>query len=775
MAKLKVSQELIDDLKSLMDQFDLDETPVRERQIRMWKKLWYFFEGYTRIWWDDVAHDWRVFDDGFGYDTNGMGYYDKPMNVFRAYLETIIAALSSTVPAVKAMPDDANSTLDVLTARGATDIAALIGRHNDVSLIWVKALYTYCIQGMVAAYTETVEHKKFGEVKVEDYKDEQQDVELTLCPTCGMDIELSQGIGQALMSLDEFDPKAEEAPLHYLYREGKVVCPNCQDAIDPIHKTEKVTVPRFVGMTSQPKSRQKITVLGGLWVKVPNWARTQEECPYLGYDYETHYTNVYEMFPNIAKDFHTDGGLIEEFGNQAYERWGRLNPQYYSEYPKATPTVRMRWFRPSAYHAIDDEAVRAELKRKFPDGVKITFVNETFADIKAESLDDHWTLTKNPLSQYLHFDPIGMLVTSVQEITQDLLSLTLQTIEHGIPQTFADPKVLNFEQYKNTEVMPGGVYPTKMGAGGKSVADGFHVLTTATLSAEVMPFGQMVQSMAQFTSGALPSLFGGQSARGSETAAEYSMSRNQALQRLQNTWKMVNVWWKEIFGKVIPAFIENMIEDEKFTEQKDGKFLNIVIRRAELEGKIGSFEIEASDRLPATWGQIKDTVMQLLEMQSPLIQEALSSPENRGILQDAIGLSTFKIPGETDREKQLEEIKQLVNSEPLFDGMQEQPSIMPDYDVDNHQLEAEIVREWAVSEEGRVTKAENPNGYKNAILHMKMHIQMMQFKMQQQAMMQAPQQVPPQSQGDEAANKNKLRPIKDTNEQRQPTGTATGQ
>ena len=37
-----------------------------------------------------------------------------------------------------------------------------------------------------------------------------------------------------------------------------------------------------------------------------------------------------------------------------------------------------------------------------------------------ESLDDHWTLTYNPLSDYIHYDPIGLLLSSVQDITNDL-------------------------------------------------------------------------------------------------------------------------------------------------------------------------------------------------------------------------------------------------------------------------------------------------------------------------------------------------------------------
>jgi hypothetical protein len=446
--------------------------------------------------------------------------------------------------------------------------------------------------------------------------------------------------------------------------------------------------------------------------------------------------------------------------------------------------------RNSAFEACKDETLRKELKKKYPDGVHVVWVNDQFAHAENENLDDHWTLTYNPLSQYVHFDPLGLLVTSVQEITQDLTSLTLQTIEHGIPQIFADPTVLNFENYSKTETMPGGIYPARNKAG-KSLSEGFHMVSTATLSAEVMPFGNQVQSLGQFASGALPSLWGGQSARGSETAAEYSMSRNQSLQRLQITWKMVNYWWKGVFSKVIPAYIKDMMDDERLVKEQYGRFVNILIKKSELDGKIGSIEVESSDRLPSTWGQVKDTVMQLLEMKDPMINSMFQTPENLGVLQDAIGLEGFEVPGSADREKQYEEIEILMMSAPIQqppdpqlmmmiqqnpqmmqDPMiqqqlqpQEMPSIMPEFEVDNHQVEGDICRGWLVSEFGRTAKVENPEGYKNVMLHLKMHIQMLQ-------QLQAPP--PPQAQGENPA-KNKLRPLSENTDAKQPAGVPVNQ
>jgi hypothetical protein len=216
------------------------------------------------------------------------------------------------------------------------------------------------------------------------------------------------------------------------------------------------------------------------------------------------------------------------------------------------------------------------------------------------------------------------------------------------------------------------------------------------------------------------------------------MSRAQALQRQQNTWKMLCIWWKDGFGKAIPTYIREMKDDEKDVQRdKDGNFINIFIRKAELEGKIGKVELEANENLPLTWSQQKDVVMQLLQAANPEILSVLGAPENLGKIRDAIGLTEFYVPGEDDVEKQYDEIKQLLNSEPIptMDPMNpEAPSVEIDPIYDNHQIEFEVVRRWATGEAGRQAKIDNPNGYKNVLLHGKMHYMQMQMQM-----MQAPQ------------------------------------
>jgi len=714
-----VDEELQIALKSIVDQFEKDDQEVRYRQIRLWKKLNYYWNGITNIWWSEQAHDWRIWNEADDQER-------KQINVFRAYLESIIAALSVTVPMIKCKPDDADNINDVLTAKGGTKIAELIYDHIDAPLLWCKALFIYCTQGMVAAYNYTDENEKYGTVDVAKYEDVEQDVTSQSCPNCGTEL-LS-------MNDDEYDPSNSFSPdsnsnsnSNLANTGSEITCPECGQQVIPQQQTNKVIVTRLTGVTKQPKSRQIIKVEGGLYVKVPNYARSQADIPYLAYCYETHYSNIYERYPHLR-------GKLDESssnGNDYYERWGRLSSQYHTDEPINTPTVRNWWLRPSSFELINDDETRKKLVKKFKNGTKCVWVNETFAEAKDEALDDHWTITYNPLSEYVHFDPLGKLLVSIQEVTDELTNLILQTIEHGIPQTFADPSVLNFTAYGNMETTPGMIYPARA-KGGKSLAEGFYTISTATLSQEIEPFANKIQEMAQFVSGALPSLFGGAQASSSRTAAQYSMSRNQALQRLQTSWKMINYWWKNTFAKVIPAYIKNMLEDERLVKEQHNSFINVMIRKSELDGKIGAITLAGADEIPHSWGQVKDTVMQLIQTNNPQILDAIGSPSNLQVLSDAIGLTDFILPGEDDREKQLEEIQLLLQSAPIegppdqAGQPQEQPSIMPELNVDNHKIEADITREWLVSEIGRQTKISNEDGYKNVLLHLSAHIQMLQ-------------------------------------------------
>ena len=754
----ELSEETKNQLKQIVDHFDDEDRAVRDRQIKTWRRLKLMWENVQHTYFSEVAHDWRTPDQDRSSEDTDQSFYDKPVNIYRAYLESIIAALSVTVPPITCYPDDADNPLDVMTAKAGDKVASLIFKHNDAPLLWLHSLFVFCTEGMTACYTYTKEDEKYGTYKKREEETYNEEHEISICPLC--QAEMADDIVSDTQKA-KFDPGDEDAEVDYMMQdEGMEVCQNCAQQVIPDKRNQTFTFTRLVGETNHPKSRVCMEVYGGLFVKVPVWARNQADCNYLIYSYETHYANVLEKYPELRDKIVRQGHSNYDL----YEQWGRTSPQYRSEHPINNVTVRNCWLRPSAYNVLtEDEA--DELREAYPDGCKVVVVNDEVAHACNEALDDHWTLTQNPLSDHLHFDPIGLLLVSVQDITNDLISLVLQTVEHGIPQTFADPKVLNFNAYRNSEVIPGGIYPATPKSG-KPLSEGFYEVKTATLSQEVLPFAQKIQEIGQMVSGALPSLFGGQMS-GSRTASEYSMSRAQALQRLQSTWKMLLLWWKNVFGKAIPLYIAEMKDDDKSVKKDEfGNFVNVFVRRAELEGKIGSIELEANENLPITWNQQKDAIMELFQMNNDQINATLMSPENMPFIRKAIGITEYIIPGEDDRQKQYEEINLLIDSEPIQmppdPMMMEQammagmpppppeilPSIEIDFDVDDHVMEGDICRRWLVSDAGRLCKIENPAGYQNVLLHMKAHkdadMQKQMQQAQQQMMMQPPPPLGPQ-------------------------------
>lgn len=715
------NDKLEQNLCTIVDVFDKEDSESRERQLLQWRKLKLAWEGFQRVYYSEVARDWRIYSNETD-SSNDQTPYNHTVNIFKAYLESIIAALSISVPAVKCYPDDADDSLDLSTAKTGDKIAELIYRHNNVELIWLHALYIFVTEGLVACYTYTKSDESYGTYKVP--KKEEFTEYKKICPSCREELPIDL-YGPKVQN--EFQPVSNVSPIS---------CPGCKVSLPPDLLDEPLVIERIVGHTTYPKSRVCMEVYGGLYVKVPNYAMKQADIPYLMFTYETHYTNALEQYPHLRDDLQPG----KTGNNDDWAVWARNNPQYRNDIPSDNVTVRNVWLRPSAYNVLPDTERIAEIRKKFPDGCKVVMVNDCFAEAVDEKLDDHWTLTHNPLSDYLHHEPLGHSLTGIQEITDDLIALIVQTIEHGVGQTFADPTVLNFNAYKNSEVLPGSIFPAKAKVG-HTLSEGFFELRTATLSQEVLPFFNKIQELAQLVSGALPSLFGGQ-LEGSKTASEYSMSRSQALQRLQNHWKMFTIWWTQIFGKAIPMYIKEVQEDERFVEKDtSGNFVNIYIRKAELEGKIGRIELEASENLPLTWSQKKDVIMELMQINNPEILQTLSSPENLPLFAEAIGLNNFVMPGLSDRQKQYEEIKLLVNSAPVMappdftaaneaimmgDPSLAQPQELPSVEiepmVDNHNIHAEICRTYLLSDAGRLLKMENPEGYKNVLLHMKMHM-----------------------------------------------------
>lgn len=699
---VEISEDEGRKLFDLFKSFDEEDREVREQLIRRWKKLEYYWKGYQYLAWSEMSTDWQTpdLDPGVFDDYLDNIFYTKVFNVYRAHGESIIAALSTAVPGVVFTPDDANNADDIETAKAYTKIASLIQNHNRAKLLLTHAIYHLYNQGVVFGHTYGEESYKYGEIEVPKYEQVTQGT----CPECG-------------------NPMPPEV--------GN--CPSCGAMTTP--KVE--TFPQLVGVEKEPKSRQIIRIYGPLHVHVPVWCKRQEDVPFLCLREDWHYTKAKLTFPEIESQ------IEPEEDPEEYEKWARKAVEDRHE-RRGLVTIKKVWFRPYSFEAIKDDEIRESIEKKFPGGCCAIFVNDIFARAVDEKLDDHWTISFDPRTSTIHADPVGSPLAPIQEVTNEMFNLTLQTVEHAIPETFADPEVLDFDRYRKSQSRPGQIYPAKARPG-QNIGESFATVKTATVSSEIEKFFGKLEQMAQFVVGSFPSIYGGQMV-GSRTAAEYQMSRQQALQRLSTSWTVITQFWCDMMARSCVQFARDMKSDEPMTVQQGGSFITDWIRKSQLTGRVGSVDPDYSEQFPSSWAEKRDAVMNLLQLQIPEVNQALFHPENLSLIKNTAGLTELYIPGDADRNKQLREIKMLVNSQPTQNPMTGtmEPSVPIDPIADDHAVQIQVCKNFLISEQGEFAKATNPPGYQNVVAHMQQH----EFAMQQQTFQQfegTPPNEPPQS------------------------------
>lgn len=690
---------------SLMKIAEKEDEDLRWPMLRRCKRNEYYFQNIQKIYFDEVARDYRTIDNIVDELANFAPIDDiKTINIYRAYAESLVAALSVSEPSVEFSPDDAENPDDIQTADAYTRISSIVKKHNNSNLLAIKALTLLFNQGTIAAFNYYKTDPAYGTFDTPG-RTEQKPVKKydVLCPACA-------------------DVKDTNLPETSLASIQNITCETCGYQGKPSFHVELELIDEVVEWEKTPKGRACFDVFGITNVKIPLYARKQSDCGYIILRIEDHVAKWKAAYEDYADQITQGGG-----DTYTYERWSRIPPEYFGTIPKDITTGRFAFFRPWFYNVLGEEDA-ALLKGEYPKGLFATAINEVLVDHQSEDMDDRWTISFDPRSNFLHAEPAGNALIPLQDSENDLFNLGLQSIEYGIPETFAHPKTLNLQSYSKTSATPGMISPAVPPGPDKALSDGFHTIKAATLSNEYTTFQQGLRSTQQFVTGAFPSLFGGDMNSGSGTATEYTESRARALQRLQLTWQMMSTFWSAVIYKTVRDFADNLKFDENFVQKQNGSYVNIWIRKSELQGKVGQVNPETNTQLPQSWAQKKDFIMGLIKLQDPLIGQILLHPNNSESIKQIVGMPEFYIPGENDRSKQYQEYYLLSQGQPNGN----QPSIPVDIDVDDHAVHMSVLKNILVSAVGVNLYQTNPAGYQNNIMHYRMH------EMANQAKTQAP-------------------------------------
>jgi hypothetical protein len=661
-----IPRELSDSLKAIIQEVESEETGDRSKRLRALKKFDSYWEGIQRVYWSDVAKDWQAPED------EEEAEADDVINVYRAYGESIIAALSTGVPKSKFFPADADLPEDILAARAHSKLADLVQKHNQAPILFIKALFILWNQHFVAAYHYPKESESFGINREETTELQTVQEPVSVCATCGSETETSP-------------------------------CPSCGggEILQDSREVQK-EVPR---VEETPKSRMILEVYGSLNVVLPENTSKVEDAGYLLFYTEQDIALLRSIYPGKQDEI--------QVGTDAEEAWAREASN--TSFVSSKVTVKQIWIRPWLYYRLgrNKDKEIAELQAAFSSGCYLVMVGNEILEARDEKLDDRWTITESPLSRTIYANPLGNPLMPIQDAKNELFALTKETVAHGIPETFYDSQIIDETKYSNTTIRPGTLFPVKRKAG-QNISDSFFQLRSAVLSKELAQFGQELTQDGQFVVGAFPSIYGGPSEGNSGTLGEYAMSRNQALQRLQNYWKLLNTWWTTIMGKVVPEYVKEMKGDDKFVKAQGKNFVNVWIRKNELEGgSIGQVEPESSEQFPTSWAQKKDLLIQVLTLKNPILDEALFHPENANLVAQALGFPEVYVPGDEDRTKQLFEVSRMLATGQFIE-------IEPE--VDNHPVHIEVIRAWMNSDVGQEVKFTNPQGYALTLEHLRAHL-----------------------------------------------------
>lgn len=775
--KQKQDDVIAQAISRIISDIDRYERFTRDRMLRQWKYLELLWAGAGNYYWDYTVGQWRAITREDIAIISQQADIDptlvnKIINLIRPYGESLIGILTTSLPRVKFFPKSAEDDLDIQAAKAYSNVEEKIVDDNMMPLRMMEILVKLWNGGFAAAYNYTHNDPKYGVVTEPNMVEGAYNQQSLICTNCG-----NETLGDVIPQENQVPPENEneaaddeqtplDAPLsldeqlgmpggssHPPNEPGDEIeapeLPNTVPNMCPMCGAETphldTNVPGFgqyqQGTVSYPKARQIINIYGPMNVKIPSMAVRPEHIFWLVLEEEIDVAQMKKLYPE-----HKDKILPETNSDIDIDRLARAGYEIADDTLRQCTTRRLVWLTPAAYEKLEDEDLIKQLNDQFPDGVKAVFSGAQFLEAEKEDMHEHWTISVNPLYTRIMADPLGKALIGLQETANDLFQLEVDTVRHAIPQTFVDPKAIDPKAYKQQRALPGGITFTKTISNDRKISDYFFETRSATLPQEVAELDIKVEKLFQFISGILPPVFGGP-ASGSKTLGEYQESKNQALQRLSITWKIVTVMYAEMMAKATKQYVDHLREDEFFVkEQGTGNFINVWIKREQFEGKLGDVRPEISDQFPMSWGQKSARVMELMNGSNQQILSLLLHPENIELIYQTLGINELYVPGEDQRNKQLYEISEMISAKGIPTGQVDpstgQEILMPPQPVmiepiDDDQVHIAVLTAFLNSSIGIDLKTSNPQVYANLMMHFEMHNQRLQLQMQAQAQAQA--------------------------------------
>lgn len=430
-------------------------------------------------------------------------------------------------------------------------------------------------------------------------------------------------------------------------------------------------------------------------------------------------------------------------------------------------TETHNFFRPSWYEVLEDTA-RDEMLAEYPDGVYAKFIDDVLSIVEPKELEDEISIMHALPGDGQSRVSIGSVMVPIQENFNDLMNQAIEIYDYCIPQKWVDEKIIDIDAIQEQQTQPGTYQPCER-ENQLPLSENFWEETAITMPADMAAFMEkLATELPQFLTAQQPALMGAEMGEAGKTAKGYQMAAGQALGIMGYIWKPYTTFYATITQQSVDCTAKARAEEGSMTAlvpkvRKSSGREEVSIDLQDLNNGHYRFKAEGDAQFPESWTQKRAVYMTLMQgaESNPEVAKELNQPDNKALGRDLLGLEDFTVVDADSRDKQLQEIDEMIKGPgPMPDEQkiqqdvqgvqnmeatgQQVPEVKPedvmkssipiDPEYDNHQVEYEEVQRYVNSPEGLKLKTQNPPAFQDIRLHGLEHKQIL---MQQQAAMQA--------------------------------------
>jgi|HubBroStandDraft_1064217.scaffolds.fasta_scaffold04593_7 hypothetical protein len=638
--------ELSEDAKGALMQLDIiaTKTDVAARRFEVeqaWEAL-HFDRGYQHLL-RGKQGGWILPGQASGFgpasQKNNNTIYDT--NVYGSKGDIIVAALSREVPKVEFFPANPEWGPDIMAAEEAERFKEIWARNNNLHALLVDCARIFWNEDRVLAWTR---YELNGQLYGFEGDNEEQ------APVTSED----------LLNPPEDTPTGQEGLDSFLDQEES---PEQPEAEGNEEQPEEVAA----APTKKARGREVTTLHGKLDHKLPIAVDNIKDMQFVQLYEDFDVAIAKAKFPWIADKIKpgSDGNTEVELDRIAREntRQAVLGAYVTGDSLQRHTVVKHTWFRPSMFmdEKVND-AVRAELMEKFPNGALLVKAGANYAFSRNESMDAHLAIAHPFSGKGQNRRSLGNSMISVQKRINDWVDLLDDFFKRTVPKKWMNADAFDLMALKNQTNVPGST-------GGFQPQPG---LTTMDQYIMVEPTPQpqpalfeavklFIFQLSEEITGALPSLFG--AATGENTVGNAVIQMDQALQRVGCPWNNVQDLFAECARQAVGCAADCR-DGQRISQTVPGRG-KISVNTANLSGNVLCFP-ESNPAFPESWNQKEAKLIKMVDQSSanPALQAWLFSPPNLPILQDGIRMKAFKVPGASSITKQKAEFEILLRSGP---------------------------------------------------------------------------------------------------------------